>query len=160
MRAYPIFYLTLAIICGCTFLNAADPDYDAELQRVMKMYPPGDYDGMPIMRSTAIITVEKPVEPPTLGLLEPVERPDKSIESLLSEAAQFFTTDRVDLAMKRYKQILLLDPENKDAKARLYDIVVIRTMWHDEAHRSEASKKESEASEQLFKEITPQKTQE
>lgn len=153
-------WLLLLFLSGCTFLHAAEPDYDAELLRVMKVYPPGDYQQRPIQRLVPVISVEKPVAPPTHSLLEPVERSNKSIEMLSSEAAQLFTTGRVDLAMKRYKQILLLDPENKDAKSRLYDIVVIRTMWQDDVHRSEASKKESEISEQLSKEITPQKTQE
>ncbi len=152
--------LPLFLICGCTLLHAAEPDYDAELKRAMKLYPPGDYDGMPIMRSAPIITVEKPVASPTFKLLKPVERSEKSLESLLSEAPQFFTNGRTDLAMKRYKQVLLIDPENKDAKSRLYDIILIRTLWHDEVHRSEASKIQPEISEQLSKEIKSQKTQE
>ena len=61
--------------------------------------------------------------------------------------------------MKLYKQTLLLEPDNKDAKAHLYDILLVRSLWHDEFHRSEASKKHSEISERLSKDILPPKEQ-
>ena len=127
-------------------LSAADSPYEVEFQRAIRLYPPGDYNGVPVTRFSPITTFVKQSPLPTIDLLEPVEPTDKDIKALFSEAASYFTIGRFDLAAKRYKQILLLDLENKDAKAHLYDILLIRSLWDDESHRSEANKRHSEIS--------------
>ena len=144
---------------SCAILSAADSLYEAEFQRAIKLYPPGDYDTVPPARVSPITTIVKPTSVSTFSLVEPVEPPDKDIKVLFSEAAGYFTTGRFDLAAKRYKQTLLLDPENKDAKAHLYDILFLQSLWADESRRAEASKIHSEMSEQISKDIVPPKPQ-
>ena len=68
-----------------------------------------------------------------------------------------FSSGRWDLAMKRYRQLLLSDPDNKDAKANLYDILLLRSMFSDKAHLKEAATKHREIRERLTKDITPKK---
>ncbi|MEI6703103.1 MAG: hypothetical protein WCL71_06145 [Deltaproteobacteria bacterium] len=150
MRAIHTFLL---FAFSGAILPAADSPYEVEFQRAIRLYPPGDYNGVPVTRFSPSTTFVKQSPLPTIDLLEPVEPADKDIKTLFSEAASFFTIGRFDLAAKRYKQTLLLDPENKDAKAHLYDILLIRSLWDDESHRSEANKKHSEISKQISKDI-------
>ena len=150
MRAIQTFLL---FALSDAILPAADLPYEVEFQRAIRLYPPGDYNGVPVRRFSPITTFVKQSPLPTIDLLEPVEPTDKDIKTLFSEAASFFTVGRLDLAAKRYKQTLLLEPENRDAKAHLYDILLIRSLWEDESHRSEASKRHSEISKQIFKDI-------
>ena len=150
MRTIHAFFL---LALSSAILPAADSPYEVEFQRAIRLYPPGDYNGVPVRRFSPITTFVKQSPLPTIDLLEPVEPTDKDIKTLFSEAASFFTVGRLDLAAKRYKQTLLLEPENRDAKAHLYDILLIRSLWEDESHRSEASKRHSEISKQIFKDI-------
>ena len=150
MRTFHAFFL---LALSSAILPAADSPYEVEFQRAIRLYPPGDYNGVPVRRFSPITTFVKQSPLPTIDLLEPVEPTDKDIKTLFSEAASFFTVGRLDLAAKRYKQTLLLEPENRDAKAHLYDILLIRSLWEDESHRSEASKRHSEISKQIFKDI-------
>ena len=150
MRTIHAFFL---LALSSAILPADDSPYEVEFQRAIRLYPRGDYNGVPVTRFSPITTFVKQSPPPTIDLLEPVEPTDKDIKTLFSEAASFFTIGRFDLAAKRYKQALLLDPENKDAKAHLYDILIIRSLWDDESHRSEASKRKSEISNQNSKDI-------
>jgi len=154
MRA---IHTVLLFALPTAILSAADSLYEVEFQRAIRLYPPGDYSGVPVKRFSPITTFVKQTPPPTIDLLEPVEATDKDIKTLFSEAAGFFTIGRFDLAAKRYKQTLLLDPDNKDAKAHLYDIMLIRALWDDESHRSEANRRHTEISKQLSKDILPQK---
>jgi len=152
MRA--IYTLCFSIV-SCAILHAADPAYEIELQRAMRLYPPGDYNAAPATRFSPITTFEKVVVSPAFDLLEPVEPSDKDIKTLFSEAASCFTAGRWDLATKRYKQSLLLDPENRDAKACLYDILLLRSLYGDESRRSEAVKRQTEINKRLLKDINP-----
>ena len=154
MRTFHAFFL---LALSSAILPAADSPYEVEFQRAIRLYPPGDYNGVPVRRFSPVTTYVKQSPSPTIDLLEPIEPTDKDIKTLFSEAASFFTIGRFDLAAKRYKQTLLLDPENKDAKAHLYDILIIRSLWDDESHRSEASKRKSEISKQISKDILLQK---
>ena len=150
MRTFHAFFL---LALSSAILPAAYSPYEVEFQRAIRLYPPGDYNGVPVRRFSPVTTYVKQSPSPTIDLLEPVEPTDKDIKTLFSEAASFFTVGRLDLAAKRYKQTLLLEPENRDAKAHLYDILLIRSLWEDESHRSEASKRHSEISKQIFKDI-------
>ena len=38
-----VLYLVLLSILAPATVHAQEPDYEAELQRAMKLYPPGDY---------------------------------------------------------------------------------------------------------------------
>jgi len=151
IHAFVCFSLSSAI------LLAGDSPYEIEFQRAIKLYPPGDYNSVPVMRFSPITTIVKQYTPPTFDLLAPVETSDKDIKTLFTEAARYFTTGRWDLAEKRYKQTLLLDPDNIDAKAHLYDMLILRSLWSDESRRSEAGKKHSEISKTLSKDIFPAK---
>jgi len=142
-----------------TILLAEDSLYQVEFQRAIKLYPPGDYNSVPIMRFSPITTVVKHYKPPAFDLLAPVETTDKDLKSLFTEAARYFTTGRWDLAEKRYKQALLLDENNKDAKAHLYDILILRSLWADETRHSESAKKHAEISKSVSKDIIPTKDQ-
>ena len=150
MRTIHAFFL---LALSSAILPAAYSPYEVEFQRAIRLYPPGDYNGVPVRRFSPVTTYVKQSPSPTIDLLEPVEPTDKDIKTLFSEAASFFTVGRLDLAAKRYKQTLLLEPENRDAKAHLYDILIIRSLWDDESHRSEASKRKSEISKQISKDI-------
>jgi len=153
------FYTFSLIALSSTILSAVDPLYEAEFQRAIRLYPPGDYNTVPPARVSPITTIVKPTAVSTFNLLEPVEPPDKDIKVLFSEAATYFTIGRFDLAAKRYKQTLLLDPVNRDAKAHLFDILFLQSLWADESRRTEASKIHSEMSEQISKDIVPPKPQ-
>ena len=146
-----ILLLTSAIIC------AQEPDYEAGLQRAMKLYPPGDYNERPVRRFEATTVIEKVKVEPTFDLLELVEISDKDIKTLLSEAASYFTSGRWDLSAKRYRQLLLSDPENIKAKANLYDILVLRAMYSDDSPSNDAAKKHHEMCERFSKDIAPNK---
>lgn len=148
-----IILLLFASAISC----AEEPNYDAELQRAMKLYPPGDYDGIPVRQFSPTTVIEKVRVVPTFDLLEPVEPSDKDSETLISEAAEYFTSGRWDLSMKRYRQLLLTDSENKDAKANLFDILLLRSMYSDDAYLKEAAKKHREMRERLTKDIVPKK---
>jgi len=148
-----VFHTLLLYGLSTVFLHAMDPAYEAEFQRTLKIYPPGDYNAIPVRRFVPVLPGDLPKVSPTFGLLKPVEPSDKDIKTLFSDAAIHFCSGRLDLAMTLYKQALVLDPDNKDAKANLYDIVFIRSLWDDELHRSEASKWHAEISERLFKDI-------
>ena len=148
-----IILLLFASAISC----AEEPNYDAELQRAMKLYPPGDYDGIPVRQFSPTTVIEKVRVVPTFDLLEPVEPSDKDSETLISEAAEYFTSGRWDLSMKRYRQLLLTDSENKDAKANLCDSLLLRSMYSDDAYLKEAAKKHREMRERLTKDIVPKK---
>jgi len=153
--------ITLRSIIILLFVSALsyaeEPDYNAELQRAMKLYPPGDYNGTPVRRFSLTTVIEKVSVVPTFDLLEPVEPSDKDSGTLISEAAEYFTSGRWDLSMKRYRQLLLTDPDNKDAKANLFDILLLRLMYSDDAYLKEAAKRHREMRERLMKDIVPKK---
>jgi tetratricopeptide (TPR) repeat protein len=157
MRSIHTFAL---LALSSTILYAADSPYEIEFQRAIKLYPPGDYNSVPVMHFSPITTIVKQYKPPTFDLLAPVETSDTDIKILFTEAARYFATGRWDLAEKRYKQTLLLDPNNNDAKAHLYDILILRSLWSDESRRSEFGKKHSEISKTISKDILPAKEQE
>ncbi len=136
-------------------LSAADPLYEVEFQRAIRLYPAGDYKGIPVTRFSSIMTIVKQHPSPTIDLFGPVEPTDKDIKTLFSEAESYFTTGRFDLAAKCYQQALRLDPENNDAKAHLYDILTLRSLWEDESRRSEADKMHAVICNRLSKDIPP-----
>ena len=156
MRA---FHTLLFFALSSPFLLAMDSAYEAEYQRTLKMYPPGDYNAFPVRGFIPVLASDLPNVAPTLGLLNPVDYPSKDLKTIFSDAAISFCSGRLDLAMTLYKQALVLDPENKDAKANLYEIVLIRSLCNDENHRSEAVKFHAEASERLFKDVILSKEQ-
>jgi hypothetical protein len=149
--------LVLLLPLTSIVIQAQEINYDAELQRAMKLYPPGDYDGIPVRQFSPTTVIEKVKVVPTFDLLEPVEPSDKDNGTLISEAAEYFSSGRWDLSMKRYRQLLLSDPHNKDAKANLYDILLLRSMYSDDAHLKEAATKHREMRERLTKDIAPKK---
>lgn len=137
-------------------LHAEEPNYDAELQRAMKLYPPGDYNGIPVRQFSPTTGIEQVGVVPMFDLITPVEPSDKDRGTLLSEAAEYFTSGRWDLSVKRYKQLLLIDAENRDAKANLYDIMLLRAM-HSDGLLKEAAEKHREMRDRLSKDIFPEK---
>jgi len=149
--------LALLLPLASIIVQAQEINYDAELQRAMKLYPPGDYDGIPVRQFSPATVIEKVRVVHAFDLLEPVEPSDKDSGTLTSEAAEYFSSGRWDLSMKRYRQLLLNDPDNKDAKANLYDILLLRSMYSDDAHLKEAATKHREMRERLTKDITPKK---
>lgn len=136
-------------------LHAADIDYDVELQRAMKAYPPGDYDSRPLRRFPP--ATEAPQASLGIDLFSPVEASDKDAKTLSSEAAGFFITGRWLLSVKRYKQLLLIEPGNAAAKARLYDIAKLAELYGDPTRRDEAAKKHGEMCKEFSKDLIPQK---
>jgi hypothetical protein len=149
--------LALLLPLASIVVQAQEPNYEAELQRAMKLYPPGDYDGIPVRQFSPTTVIEKVKVVPTFDLLEPVEPSDKDNGTLNSEAAEYFASGHWDLSMKRYRQLLLSDPDNKDARANLYDIMLLRSMYGDDAHLKEAATKHREMRERLTKNIKPKK---
>lgn len=110
----------------------ADPAYQAALDANLKIHPPGDYHERPVRQFVGNATNERRItaEQVVEIVMRPVEKPDKDVKTLFSEAAEFWVEGRIDLAMKRYKEVLSVDPENEKAKAVLYDYVVILCMDH------------------------------
>jgi hypothetical protein len=141
------------LLSACAVLHAADIDYDAELQRAMKLYPPGDYGEIPVRRFFPTTEVSK--ISPRIDLFSPVEASNKDAKTLSSEAADFFISGRWDLAVKRYKQLLLIEPGNTAAKAHLYDIAQLAELYGDPARRGEAAKKYEAMCEEVSKGIVP-----
>ncbi len=123
----------------------------------MRDYPPGDYHGRPVRKFPAISRVEKADVAPILDPLVPVEPSHKDRRTLFSEAAGYFSDGRWDLAIKRYRQLLFIDPENRDARANLRDIVILESLYGDERLAQEAAKKHQEIRERLAKDIAPKK---
>lgn len=149
--------LALLLPLASIAVQAQEINYEAELQRAMKLYPPGDYEGMPVRQFSPTTMIERVKVVPTFDLLEPVEPSDKDSGTLISEAAEYFSSGRWDLSMKRYRQLLLSDPDNKDAKANLFDILLLRSMYSDDAYLQKAAKKHREMRERLAKDIVPKK---
>lgn len=149
--------LALLLPLASIAVQAQEINYEAEFQRAMKLYPPGDYDGMPVRQFSPTTVIERVKVVPTFDLLEPVEPSDKDNDTLNSEAAEYFSSGRWDLSMKHYRQLLLIDPENRDVKANLYDILLLRSMYSDDAHLKEAATKHREMRERLMKDIKSQK---
>lgn len=141
MRHFSAFLLVLLL--PILSRAADDPAYQAALEENLKVYPPGDYAERPVRRfvgnppnADSRLTAERVVE----MVLRPVEVPEKDVSTLFSEAARYFTEGRVDLAEVRYKQVLLLEPENGKAKANLYDLMVISCLNQTGTPRREINK--------------------
>lgn len=139
-------------------LSAAADDraYQKALEGVLKEYPPGDYNERPVRRFSANRSAHTDDRQFSLEhqLLEPVDRSDKDIQTLFSEAASFFLDGRWDLALKRYKQSVLLDPENSEAKARALDLLILMCMYQAESWE-EAAVKRKEFEMRVSKDIVP-----
>ncbi len=132
-----------------------EPNYDAELQRAMRLYPPGDYGQTPVRRFFPTMVIEKAKVAPSFDLLEPVAPSNKHNRTLFSEAADYFLSGRWGLSAKRYKQILLTDPENVNAKANLYDIILLRAIYSDDSRHHEAAATHRAMRERLSGDILP-----
>ena len=119
-----LFYPLLVSVTLQVGYTQDDAAYQRALERAMRDYPPGDYEGPVVKRFYSVSAIESSAKW-TLEqeLLSPVEVPKRDIGILSSEAARYFSEGRWDLAIKRNKQILLVDPENVAAKASLYDIL-------------------------------------
>lgn len=154
MTALRLIFLLLLTSAAA---QTGEPDYDAELQRAMKLYPPGDYNEAPVRRFSPTTAIETLKVPATFDLLQPVSPSGKDIPALGSEAAELFTSGRWDLSVKRYRQLLLADPDNTNAKAHLFDILLLRSLYGDAAHREEAARMHREMRERLAREILPRK---
>ena len=102
-----------------------DPRYQKALAEELRLNPPGDYAERPVRQFAGsprhMVTAEQVVE----MVLAPVERPNTDVPTLFAEAAKLHREGRTDLATVRYKQVLLIEPENIKAKANLYDIITI-----------------------------------
>lgn len=122
----------------------------------MKAYPPGDYDSRPVRRFSPVTEVPKATR--AIDLLSPVEASDKDAKMLSSEAAEYFISGRWSLAVKRYKQLLLIEPGNTTAKSRLYDIAQLAELYGDPARRDEAAKKHGEMRKEVSKDILPRES--
>jgi len=140
---------------------AIDPVYQEAIDAAVKEYPPGDYNSIPVRRFSTNLTPEqilnksKSMETIEFDLLRPVEMPDKDIRTLFSEAALYFTEGRFDLAEKRYKQSLLLEPDNTKAKANLFDIMIIRCLYQTGAQQAIINEKYNELKKGVAKDIAP-----
>ena len=140
--------------------HAMDPAYQKALDEAVKQCPPGDYNSPVLRRFTPDpLSVQSFRKSNSEGaiekeLLQPVEMPDKEIKTLFSEAAMYFTKGRYNLATKRYKQALLLDPENINAKAYLYDITVIRSMHLNGSDQSLLNKEYNALKERISKDFS------
>ena len=119
-----LFYLLLVNVTLQVAYTQDDAAYQRVIERAMRDYPPGDYNGHVARRFYSVSAIESSAKW-TLEqeLLSPVEVPKREIGILSSEATNYFSEGRWDLAIKRNKQILLVDPENVAAKASLYDIL-------------------------------------
>ena len=82
-----------------------------------------------------------------------VDAANLPLEQLFSEAASYFSTGRWDLAMKRYKQCLVVDPSNREAKANLYDIFTLQCLSPDGKDSQEFFLKATELKKRLSKDI-------
>ncbi|HEX8371333.1 MAG TPA: hypothetical protein VF585_01015 [Chthoniobacterales bacterium] len=72
-----------------------------------------------------------------------------------SEAAGFFVTGRFDLVIKRYRQLLLIEPEDIQAKANLYDMLHLQALYSDGARPRATSRKHREMEERFEKDVAP-----
>jgi len=101
---------------------------------------------------------EVPKATRAIDLLSPVEASDKDAKMLSSEAAEYIISGRWSLAVKRYKQLLLIEPGNTTAKSRLYDIAELAELNGDPARRDEAGKKHGEMRKEVSKDILPRES--
>ncbi len=62
------------------------------------------------------------------------------VSKLLNDAQGYFATGRFDLAMKRYEQVLNLDPYNIAARNGMEEVAKQRTNYYDEAYNETRSR--------------------
>ena len=155
MRATYYFFLVPLLLLSA---HGAEPDYQRALEENLKVYPPGDYNDRPVRRFHNPVAEEvreksKVEGAITTELLREVEMPDKDITALFSEAGSYSAQGRFALAAKRYKQCLLLEPDNLKAKANLYDITVIRCLYEAESPMQEINRKYEELKKKVSEDI-------
>lgn len=157
-----LILLAMPLLLGSTYaVETADPAYQDALDKALKDNPPGDYIGPILPALPPFIPPQKsdraanPLSSIDLYLLEPVDPPDKDIKILFSEAASYFLEGRWDLAIKRYKQSLFLDPENIQAKAYLLDILILEFMYESKAEQRVINLNYSKLKERMAKDVIP-----
>ncbi len=157
MRALYLFFSVSLVVLSA---NAMDPAYQKALDESVKQFPPGDYNSPVVVKrfiadpeSVGILRKANSDGAIERELLQPVEMPEKDTKTLFSEAATYFARGRYDLATKRYKQALLLDSDNINAKANLYDITVIWTMYENGSQQSLINEKYNALKKRVSKDI-------
>jgi len=96
-----------------------NPDYKPAIQLLARLEQPGFYN--------------KTITPAF------AEKRDE-VGKLLNEAQGFFATGRYDLAMKRYEQVLNLDPYNTAARAGMEQVNKQRSDYYGEAYNETRSR--------------------
>jgi len=126
MRWVPLFLIVLIMGIVSFPVHGQDREYVRQvLEEAMRINPPGDY---PPLEHRRVSLSESPKgslpTPESINALfsKEVEPSDKDASVLLDEAPLFLSQGRYDLAIKRCKQILVRDPDNLQAKAKLDDI--------------------------------------
>jgi general secretion pathway protein D len=96
-----------------------NPDYKPAVQLLARLEQPGYYN-----RTITPAFAEKQDE----------------VSNLLDDAQGYFATGRFDLAMKRYEQVLNLDPYNLAARSGMEQVNKQRTDYYDEAYNETRSR--------------------
>jgi general secretion pathway protein D len=96
-----------------------NPDYKPAVQLLARLEQPGYYN-----RTITPAFAEKQDE----------------VSKLLNDAQGYFATGRFDLAMKRYEQVLNLDPYNIAARNGMEEVAKQRTNYYDEAYNETRSR--------------------
>jgi len=161
MRAILTLFAMTLLLHSVYAVETVDPAYQDALDKALQVNPPGDYNG-PNVRSLSLFTplpkinhASKPLSVIDLYLIKPVDPSDKDIKILFSDAASYFLQGRWDLAIKLYKQSLLLEPENIEAKAYLLDIMILQCMYESEEQQATINRKYDKLKERLSKDILP-----
>ncbi len=161
MRAIVLLFTTLLLLQSVYAVETVDPEYQADLDTALKTNPPGDYN-LPVTRPFPLIKSfsksnrgANPLSVFDLGLLKAVEPSDKDIKTLSSEAASYFLQGRWDLASKRYKQTLLLEPDKLESKANLLDILMLQFMYESDADQTDINQKYDKLKALLSNDILP-----
>jgi general secretion pathway protein D len=114
----------------------------------------GEYLKAEEVAKTVLRTGFNPGYKPAVQLLARLEQPDyfnktttpafarelDEISKLLNEAQGFSATGRQDLALKRYEQVLNLDPYNTAAREGMEQVNKQRTEYYDEAYNETRSR--------------------
>jgi general secretion pathway protein D len=114
----------------------------------------GEYGKAEDVAQTVLRPEINPTYRPAIQLLDRLEQPGyynktitpafaerrDEVSKLLNEGQGFFASGRFDLAMKRYEQVLNLDPYNIAARAGMEEVTKQRTDYYNESYNETRSR--------------------
>jgi|APCry1669189241_1035207.scaffolds.fasta_scaffold64613_1 hypothetical protein len=145
-------FLSCLILLHCPVL-ASNSEFEIELQRQIKMNKPGDYNGpcLPAIDLSNDALSKKSSK--GNNKTQTNEYSESEIKRLFSEAKNHLNNGKIELAELKYKQILLIDPNNREAKVQM-QYIYIGTLGDKEAKIRDDEKKAAITNSQTAKDIT------